>query len=369
MKKIIYAVFTIVIASWTSDRALAQEYSEAALGYDPGEFELVQSPYPEDLRPLFIPRFRGIIRLGTPNSYGLSANPIPQDVYRSQKERSDLLNKKKQSILRVFELMEIHYRNSELDLDDLASEFRPTILKNAPLDDPKRTTLYWSGLLKEKTPRFLTPKTLSKYWCKEGENCIPSGTRNGTYVSPKKNRPTWGGAGSDEFARLRAWQAYVKTEVPKMQKWASQINVKEAYIVGTTYIRDYDFNHEGFIIRVDAVQPKALKSSLLSYRLISDKESLFARSQVNGNFLIGKLIKMSPEKAEKLVETMEAHNPRNREVYYVYKASIGFGTPDGPQGAYGSAPTQLFQEPASPIVEFFLDEQLKQKLFEADFSK
>lgn len=369
MNKYIYAVFAIVFTAWASDRALAQDYSEAALGYDPGEFELVQSPYPDDLRPLFIPRFRGILRLGTPNSYGLSENAIPQDVYRSQKERSDLLNKKKQSVLRVFELMEIQHRKSDINLDDLASEFQPTIIGRAPMDDPKRTTLFWSGILKENAPRYLTPRALSKYWCKEGENCIPAGNKNSAYVSPKKNRPTWGGSGSDEFARLRAWQAYVKTEVPKMQQWASQINEKEAYIVGKTYIQDYDFNHEGFIIRVDAIEIKALKGSLLSYPKIRDKESFFARSQVNGNFLAGKLLKMSPEKAEKLVETMEAYNPRSRQLYYVYKASISFGIPEGPQGVYGQAPTQLIQEPASPIVEFFLDEQLKNKLFEFDFSK
>jgi hypothetical protein len=345
----------------------SQEYTAASLGFDPGEFELVESPHPEDLRPLFIPRFRGILRLGTLNTFGMSANPIPQEVYRSQKERQLLLRKQKESVLRVFELMEIQHRNVDIKVDELAREFRPTIGAKTPLDDPIRTTMFWSGRFKEMATKFLTSKALTKYWCQDGVNCIPEGS--GAYVSPKKNRPYWGGRGSDEFARLRAWQAFVNTEVPRLQKWASQVKEPEAYIVGTTYIQDYDFNHEGFILRVDAVETKALKSTLLRYPRIREDDSFFARTRLEGRYLAGKLIKMSPEKAEKLVETMEAHNPRNRQLYYVYKASIAVGEAEGPQGAYGSAPSQMIQEPSSPIVEFFLDEELKNKLFEADFTK
>ncbi|MEN8790228.1 MAG: hypothetical protein ABF293_05230 [Flavobacteriaceae bacterium] len=345
----------------------AQEYTKTALGFDPGDFERIESPNPDDLRPLFIPRFRGLIRLGKLNSYGLSANPIPQEVYRSQRKRQELLIKKQQSTLRLFELMEIAHRTSDIKPAELAREFRPTITANTPRDDALYTTLYWSGRFKEMAPSSLTPKTLSKYWCKDGENCIPETT--GAYVPSKKNRHSWGGRGSDEFARLRAWQAFVNTEVPKFQKWASQVNEPEAYIVGTTYIQDYDFNHEGFIIRVYAVETKALKSSLLRYPKTGEEDSFFARTRVDGQHLAGTLVKMSPEKAEKLVETMEAHNPRNRQVYYVYKSSIGIGEAEGPQGVYGSAPTQLVQEPISNIIEFFLDEELTLKLFEADFTK
>ncbi len=345
----------------------AQEYTKASLGFDPGEFELVESPFPDDLRPLFIPRFRGLLRLGTPNSYGMSANPIPQEVFRSQKERGDLTAKKKQSILRLFELMEIQYRSAEIKTDELAREFRPTIVAKTPPDDALRTTLYWSVKFKELAPRFLTPKALSKYWCEDGTKCIPE--TNGAYVSPKRNRPTWGGFRSDEFARLRAWQSYVKSEIPKIKTWANQIDEQEAYVVGTTYIQDYDFNHEGFVLRVDAVEVKTSKGSLLRYPPIRDQQSFFARTKIDERFLAGKLIKMSPEKAEKLVETMEAYDSRNRQLYYVYKASIGVGEAEAPQGIYGTAPTQLVQNPISNIIEFFLDEELKLKLFEADFTK
>lgn len=345
----------------------SQEYTEAALGFDPGDIERVESPNPDDLRPLFLPRFRGLLRLGKLNSYGLSSNPIPQEVFRSQQKRRELLTKKQQSTLRMFELMEIRYRNAKIEPDALAREFRPTITANTPRDDPLYTRLYWTGRFKEMAPKFLTPKALTKYWCKEGDNCIPETT--GAYVSPKKNRPTWGGSRSDEFARLRAWQAYVNNEVPKMQKWANQVNEAEAYIVGTTYIQDYDFNHEGFILRVDAVETKALRSSLLRYLKLREEDSFFARTRIDGQYLAGKLIKMNPEKAEKLVETMEAHDPRNKQLYYVYKASIAVGEAEGPQGAYGTAPTQMVQEPISNIIEFFLDEELTLKLFEADFTK
>ena len=366
--KIAYkTILTLGLSLMLSLSICSQQYTESALGFDPGEFDLVPSPYPDDLRPLYIPRFRGLLRLGTANSYGLAAKPIPQDVYRSQKERRDLLTKKKQSILRLFELLEIEHRSTDIKVDELAKEFVPTIGAKAALDDPIRTTMYWSGQFKELAPKILTPKALSKYWCAEGENCIPE--TGGAYVPVKKGRPTWGGRGSDEFARLRAWQAYVKTEVPKMKTWAKQIDVKEAYFVGTTYITEYDFNHEGFVLRVDAIQTKALKSSLLSYTKIREEDSFFARTQIDGRHLAGRLIKMSPEKAEKLVETMAAHDPRNRQMYYVYKASISAGQAEGPQGAYGAATTQLFQEPSSNIIEFFLDDELKIKLFEYDFTK
>ncbi|MGB5238364.1 MAG: hypothetical protein WBN59_12090, partial [Flavobacteriaceae bacterium] len=272
-----------------------------------------------------------------------------------------------QSILRLFELLEMKLRSTDIKVDEIAKEFVPTIGAKAPLDDPIRTTMYWSGQFKVLAPKILTPKALSKYWCAEGENCIPE--TGGAYVPVKKGRPTWGGYRSDEFARLRAWQAYVKTEVPKMKTWAKQIDVKEAYFVGTTYIQEYDFNHEGFVLTVNAVQTKALKSSLLQYSKLREEDSFFARTRVDGRYLAGKLIKMSPEEAEKLVETMAAHDPRNRQLYYVYKASIGVGVTEEPKGAYGAAKTQLVQEPSSNIIEFFLDDELTLKLFEYDFAK
>ena len=348
----------------------AQKYTAEELGFDPGEYELISSPFKEDFDPLLIPRFRNILRLGKQDSYGLTANPRSQEIYRSQKERGSVLAGKERSILKLFELMEIHQRRDDISLEDIGSSFRIPVNARAPADDPARKNDYWSNQLKRMAPEYLKAGTLAKYWCKEGENCLVEGRQPGTYASAsnKRGRPTWGG-GSDEFAQLRAWQAYVKTEVPKILKWAALLNEQEAYIVGTAYIREYDFNHEGFVIRVDAVEPKATRSSLITYPKKRDDDSFFALSKVNGNVLSGKLIKMNPEQAEKLIETMEANNPPSREVYYVYKVTLRFITPEDSTKIYYGEPPKFTQEPASEIVEFFLDEQLNQKLFEADFSK
>ena len=348
----------------------AQMYTEDELGFDPGEYELISSPYAEDFHPLLIPRFRNKLRLGKQDSYGLSANPRSQEVYRSQKERGSLLAAKERSILKLFELMEMHQRRNDISLEEIGSSFRIAVKARAPADDPDRKNDYWSNQLKRMAPEYLKAETLARYWCKEGEKCLVEGRQPGTYTSAsnKRGRPSWGG-GSDEFAQLRAWQAYVKAEVPKILEWAATLNEQDACMVGTAYIPEYDFNNEGFVIRVEAVEPKATRNSLITYTKKRDEDSFFALSKVGGKVLGGKLIKMDPGQAEKLIETLEANNPRNREVYYMYKATLRFVAPEDSSRAYYGDPPKFIQEPASNIVEFFLDEQLKMKLFEADFTK
>ncbi len=362
------ALLTIILLTWTGGCLIAQEFTESSLGFDPGEIEVITSPHPDDLKALVIPRYRGLLRLGKQNSYGLSANPRPQEIYRTQKERGALLNKKEVSVQRLFELMELHQRRADIDLQQIGSSFRIPLNARAQADDPARKNDYWSGQLKRMAPEYLQKNALAKYWCKEGEQCLIEGRQPGSYVSSKRSRPTWGG-GTDEFAQLRAWQAYLNTEAPKILEWAGQLDEQEAYIVGTAYINEYDFNYEGFVIRVDAVEPKATRSTLITYPKIRDKDSFFARTEVNGNTLGGKLISMDPAKAEKLIERLESSDPRSREVYYVYKASIRLVNPEDTSKIYWGDPPKFIQEPSSNVVEFFLDEELKQKLFETDFSK
>ena len=360
----------LVLLLCSNSNIKAQDYTEEVLGFDPGEIQIVESPYPEDFRPLALPLFRGLLRLGTPNSYGISLNPKPPEVYRSQRERGALLNLKKTSIQRYFELVEIEKRSSDIKIEDLAAEFVPTIKARTPADDPVRKMVYWSANLKRIAPVYLKMNTIAKYWCKDGANCLVEGRAPGQYAYAGNNRgrPTWGG-GADEFARLRAWQEYVRTEVPKIKTWAGQIEANEAYIVGKVYVPEYDFNNNGFVMRINAIEPKATQSALLTYTKKSDPDSFFARTIVNGNTLGGRLIDMGPEEAEKLIETLETQNAGKRDIYYVYKVSVRFEEPDITSGLSSTGAHQWIQEPVSNTVEFFMDETLKHKLFERDFSK
>ena len=353
MKRSIYFLLFFGFLTGTSS-AQQLELSPQKLGFDPGELQTITSPYPNSIEPILVPRYRGLLRLGTQNEYGLKTNPRPQEIYRSQAQRGALSRKKQNGLMWLFEYMAMNHARNDIDLQEIRKEFQPRATGGrGNVEDPKNITIYWSNKFKNLARNTLTNQAMIQYFCVGGEDCLSGQQKN------KRFRPQFGG-GTDEFARLRAFQAFIDTEGSRYLKWVSQLDEKEAYMVGKTYISEYDFNHGGFVLRIGAVEARQSSGSVIKYNT-SPQESIFRQTVVNGQPMAGTLVKMSPEEAEALIATLEQQNPRSREVYYVYKAKLQFA--DKAPAHQGYQPSQLEQIPQNKV-EFFLDEQLTQKLFE-----
>ncbi|OUS17812.1 hypothetical protein A9Q88_02395 [Gammaproteobacteria bacterium 50_400_T64] len=325
-----------------------------SLGFDVGEIATIEPLDKTTFKTLYVPSYKGIPRIGLMPKYSQVnvARHIKDDA--TKRLRNDMWI---YHSLRLLAVMDEHVTDEALEA--VAVSAKPYSVRG-------KTRSFEKYALFNYTPSYhiaglvsaMLPKTLDLYFCDTNKCSYPNG------FNPSNNGG-WGGINANEFKARRAYNDYMKTETPKLKAWAKSLS-PDVYIVGRIQLGNYDFKKKGFSLQL--VFPK---EGLLNPRYAPRNRE----ERVFGDFIDGKLvagqsffISLDAEKAEALQHKTKIANASMSMLYFTVKGQVhNAAAPTGNRGRSNRVRggVALALEVTGSTVEFFSDELLTNKLFEA----
>ncbi|PHS71415.1 MAG: hypothetical protein COB23_00085 [Methylophaga sp.] len=330
------------------------------LGFDLGEYITVQPLDKDTFNPLYIPSYKGVPLLALTPSYRQEKADINIKNAVIHRFRNDMLIYHN---LRLLALMEKHVTEQNLKVDTSNEPtFRSkSVRKIYSVQGKTRPT---DRLPYVYVPRYhiqslvttLLPAVHNSYFC-EVEPC------SGNIF--QRSVMQWGGYNNNnEFKSRRAYYSFVEIEVPKLQAWAKSLS-SETYLVGTVGLGDYDFDRQGFELSIHA--PKGISgiSKQFFYAPRIKEKRIFTQGNDQGRPFF---IAMSETDAENLQSQTKTTGSRFSPLYFVVKAEVYNAQNKGAdRKSHGQTyvGVHLAYDVTGSVIEFYADELLTKKVFEA----
>lgn len=280
-----------------------------------------------------IQSFRGLPRLGVLYNYQTDNKSIPNRSERLTKSKTDW-----RAVGKFTTLLQVKLMDDKFDQMDLEMPVEVKYPRGGPVGDKK---VQLSGYC-QRTIRYIATILLKKeyssdYFCNSNRPCDPE----------KASTSEWGGYGSNEFDKIKAYTAYINDNFQDILNTASKVP-EEAYWVSTARIGQYDFNSKAFPIHFSLTKGFYVPKN-------SYEEKLNDQSRIYNTTL-----EMSPSEAQILLENLP-----NRYLYAVYKIKYSRHdiTNTGLSYTKDGNPRNEFHL-ISPIIELFEDIGLTKKLGE-----
>lgn len=340
-------------------------YTEANLGFSPGEIELVSSPDPQSFEDIVIPTFRGLLRLGIPRLY-YSKRLDATELSKTGLQRKNLDFILKDGLISYFSLVYLETAKETINLEEIRAAFRPgTALEDNNPQYAKTIHSFWAISFRNMGAKHLKPDNFGRYFCPDQSSCLPLHMpRSSASYQQKLRQARWGG-NQGEFAEMRAFGAFMDNEAQKLIKWANGKTPTEVYFVGRTTLGEYNFEAGGFVLK--GLKPVTTGPVTIEYNEAGET-SLFKPNYTpeGQRYQSGILVQMSPEKAEIFINDLNSRN-KTRQLYYVYKARLetNFSQVDLDNTNFHKL-VLYTQIPASRTIEFFSDNALSEKVFELE---
>lgn len=204
---------------------------------------------------------------------------------------------------------------------------------------PNKKSRFAQQHLMEVLELLINEEGLNRYFCPEGRRC-------------KKGLDMlliWGGTESDEFTQHSAFQNFVKETLPAILKWADIIDNRAIAVSSLSLFSGYDFEEHGFPIQLSP----NINFDNIAYAPKSD----FEQNAITGRRNFSTFLNMSPEDARSLREKQE----RNKRVYFTFEIEF-HGISENT--IYNLNKKYLEYHLASPVISFYLDSQLSEKIGE-----
>ena len=327
------------------------------LGFDLGEYITVQPLDKDTFNPLYVPSYKGIPRLVlTPSYKKVEATILIKNAVIRRFSNDMLIYHN----LRLLDLMAEHVTEKNLKIDtsnepSFRSKSRRDLYsfqgKTRPSDSGSRSYTYVPRYHIQSLVTTLLPSVHNSYFCVV-EQC--SGTQF------QRSVMQWGGyTNNNEFKSRRAYYSFVETEVPKLQAWAKSLS-SESYLVGIVGLGDYDFDRKGFELLIRA--PKDISKQFFYAPRIKEKR-IFSQAEHNGRPFF---FAISEADAETL-QLQTKINYRSSGLYFVVKAEVyNANYASGGRTHDQTYPgVNLAYDVTGSIIEFYTDELLTNKVFEA----
>lgn len=184
----------------------------------------------------------------------------------------------------------------------------------------------------------------------------------------------WGGGQATEFAARRAYTKYVQEEVPKLKSWADTLST-EAYVVDAVGLYDYDFDREGFPVRIANINnivtssqhPQLIAKVGFAYQPRQGSARLI---EVTGEPTVSGVQLFMPYPMDRAESLMN----EQKQIYAVMRVVLHgmyprTQRPMEPPGRnlfhYGRPMAWDFAE---PVIEYYKDSRLTEKLFEINLN-
>jgi len=367
--KVLKFIFLLGICTFQTHFASSQttNYTEASLGFDPGELHIIASPDAQKILPIVTSSFRGIPRFGLQNDYSFRSPP-PGESPKVRMARKDLMTKIRADEDLVRHLITINTYRNTIDLESWKKLYDPTdnVTSHTTTANYTDGGIYWLSLFKTLAAFTTTSEAFEEYFCKTGESCLISGPGSSYKQSYMKSKAQWGGRGS-EFEKRRKVIAFTDNLAPTYLEWSKEFDIKEAYMVGQVGIGEYDFKAGGFPLR--GLQPVNTGYLIPIEFDREDPNSLFKFDYpTTTQRKSGILLKMPMDKAEAFIEDIKkkSYSGRGQQVYYAYKVTISLKEKRDTATDYGFQRPEFTykQVPANRTIEFFSDIYLKDKVYE-----
>ena len=183
-----------------------------------------------------------------------------------------------------------------------------------------------------------------------------------------KQKTGWHRQDKTVFEKRRSFNKYIDNELDKVILLAQQAK-HEVYIKGNARLTSYQFDLGGFLINgIDFRNPLAIQGSLANADQKKKKNPIFKSRRFGSgkNVKYGVLYKMSQSKAEKFIEELSTKAKNNKQVWYVYKVRLKPHKSSYIQKTKTYRVDGMFYDYdiLSRKMEFYYDEDLKQKAFE-----
>lgn len=194
---------------------------------------------------------------------------------------------------------------------------------------------------------------MKRFFCNDKVEDCSIKFRESDYYGGPQSKLNWGGKGATEFQQLRAYTAFVKELFPKVQQWGNELHTKnsaEGYFVGRVLLGKYDFKNGGYWLNIDAFQNTDF---LLRWHQLQPSHAAERTLASPKGCQI--LLKLSPEKAEKLAED-------HQFLFMVFEVTVSF---EGIENFRANQLKTLFSLNSSKI-EIFTDDSLTQGISEID---
>jgi hypothetical protein len=280
-----------------------------------------------------IQSFRGLPRLGTLYNYQTDNKSIPNYSERLTKSKADW-----RSVGKYTTLLQVKLMDDKFDQMDLEMPVEVKYPRGGPMGDKQvKTSGYCQGTLQYIATTLLKKEYAPDYFCNSSRPCDPK----------KASTSEWGGYGSNEFDKIKAYTAYINDNFQDILNTASKVP-EEAYWVSTARIGQYDFNLKAFPIQFSLTRGFYTPENGYEEKL----------NGPSGHY--NTTLSMSPAEAQKLLE-----NHPNRYLYAVYKIKYSRHeiTNTGLSYTKDGNPRNEFHL-TSPIIELFEDIGLTKKIGE-----
>ncbi len=339
-----------------------------SVGFDVGDYIIVEPLDKKNFNALYVPSYKGLPRLSLTPEYkqlkiNYSANGSTIKNYRNavvERFQNDMLIYHN---LRLLDLMSQYVTEDKLKIDNSgkaqnsSKHFRDLYMfkgKTRPSD--RYFYQYVPRYHIESLVSTLRPATHQHYL---GD---PDDSRASSSFS--RQMISWGGTkNNNEFKARRAYFEYVEKIVPKLKAWAQSLP-DESYIVGTVTLGEYDFKRKGFNLSLFPPQGTGSKK-IFFYAPRAPSKRVF----IDGNNDDGKhhlFFPIGASNAEMLQERIKQPHDQLSQLYFAVKGEVY-----SPQYArlrrHGPtyAGVNLAYDVTGSTIEFFADELLKNKVFEA----
>jgi hypothetical protein len=298
-----------------------------------------------NLQSIKLQEYKGLPRIGVLNSYGASRQGVT--VFST-------LDKEIRSSYHYYNLLlEMKLLNDYYEKMDTDYSFELGVNNSDKDPEDEKKSIIVQKHLKKIAHELTTDEAYIRYFCKNKETC---------YQWKKRRSTQWGGSREDEFAIHNKFTSFVNDNFQDLQKWAARVN-NEAYLVKTIDFEDYDFEKEGFPVKLSlsSLNVGYNPSSALfvgSYKPVASMD----KSYYN---YINFLINLPPENAEEFIK-----QNNKRTLLAVFKISYYKIETEGSRGRelldFNNF-SGIFHL-TSPVVKIYQDEALTVKVAEVNVS-
>ena len=335
-----------------------------SLGFDVGDYIVVEPLDKESFNALYVPSYKGLPRLSLTPQYkdlkiDYSAGGSKIQTYRkavAERFHNDMLIYHN---LRLLDIMSRYVTEKNLKVDRSGKAQNSYkflrhlfVLRAKTRPSDQYSYKYIPRYHIESLVSTLRPATHQRYL---GD---PDDSRSSRIFS--RQMFSWGGnKNNDEFKSRRAYFKFIETEVPKLKAWAKSLP-RESYIVGTVELGEYDFKRKGFVLTLFA--PRGMTSKRIFFYAPRDSSKQLFGATHHIFFPIGE------REAEALMEHTKDPHGRPSRLYFAVKGEVygpQYAGSDSSRHGPTYAGVHLAYDVTGSVIEFFTDELLKNRVYQA----
>lgn len=332
-----------------------------SVSFELGETMEIATPFPSSFISLTIPAHNGLPRIGYLKRFEEIKKTDLSEYRETADDRRSVIAWQAQNVGIYTSLLVLDIMKEDVVMEDMINSF---VFKDSFTKYKVHSHQFGPGYVNY-SPRghieglasgVLIPEKFKTYYCSEkADYCQPEVLR--------RNGRLWGG-NENEFAARRAYMTFLKDEVPKLKQWAASLS-KDFNLVLSTRLSSYDFEKGGY--RVDLLFPRAISQdsgTTFLYWPENEESAILAPGAQHSLFLA-----MSDVEAEKIdTRLTEMGQTSFKQLFVVVKGTIygitRAGRNSGSAMIYGGR-NGLLYDIIDPKIEFYLDEDLKEKVFES----